>query len=179
MSGEETPSFIGLAERVMASGGLSKAYALPGLRIGWLVGPPDEIESSWSYHDYTSIAAGVLSNRIAEWVLAPALRAEVLERNRTLLRNNLEMLLQWVDGFGSHFYFVPPRAGGLAFIRYDFEINSSALSTWLREEEDVFILAGDTFGMDGFFRIGIGAEPSVLRRGLATVGAALRRRFES
>lgn len=39
LDGEEIPTFLGLYDKVIASCGLSKAYALPGLRIGWLVGP--------------------------------------------------------------------------------------------------------------------------------------------
>ena len=35
----ETPSFVDLYERVVATGSMSKAYGLPGLRLGWLVAP--------------------------------------------------------------------------------------------------------------------------------------------
>ena len=60
---------------------------------------------------------------------------------------------------------------------YDFDINSTDLATWLRTEHSVFILAGDCYGMDQNFRIGIGAERDHLVTGLARVRKALVERF--
>ena len=70
LDGVELKSFRGMSDRVMVAGGLSKAYALPGLRLGWLVGPEDTVSTSWAYHDYTSITAGILSHVIGEVALA-------------------------------------------------------------------------------------------------------------
>ena len=67
----------------------------------------------------------------------------------------------------------PPRAGGMAFIRYEHAMNSSALTTRLREEKSVLIVAGDCFGLDGYLRIGFGAEPEYLHRGLGRIGELL------
>src|SRR5204862_3928104 len=41
----ESASFSGRGERIVVTGGLSKVYGLPGLRIGWLVAPEDEAQS--------------------------------------------------------------------------------------------------------------------------------------
>jgi aspartate/methionine/tyrosine aminotransferase len=177
LDGEETPSFIGLGERVLVNGGLSKAYALPGLRLGWLAGPADTIATSWAYHDYTSITAGILSHAIGEMALSPDLRPRILERNRTMLRDNLRHTSDWAKSLGQHIRFTPPMAGGMVFMRYDFDINSTELSDWLRTEQSVFILAGDCYGMDGFFRLGIGVETSQLLAGLERVRHALVERF--
>jgi aspartate/methionine/tyrosine aminotransferase len=177
LDGIETPSFIGLAERVMVNGGLSKAYALPGLRLGWLVGPDDVIATSWAYHDYTSITAGILSHTIGEIALSPEVRPAILQRNRAMLRDNLNHVLNWANSLGDHLRLTPPKAGGMAFMRYDFDINSTELTDWLRTEQSVFILAGDCYGMDRFFRIGIGAETSYLLAGLHRVRDALHSRF--
>jgi aspartate/methionine/tyrosine aminotransferase len=177
LDGIELPSFAGMSDRVVVAGGLSKAYALPGLRLGWLVGPNNLVADSWAYHDYTSITAGVLSNRIAEIALSPETRPRILERNRAMLRTNLELVTAWVRGFGEVFQFIPPRAGGMAFMRYNLDINSTELTEWLRAEHSVFLLAGDTFGMDRFFRLGIGAETAYLRAGLDRVRRALQDRF--
>lgn len=177
LDGVESKSFLGLYDRAMVSGGLSKAYALPGLRLGWLAGPEETIAGSWAYHDYTSITAGILSHRIAELVLSQPKRAEILGRNRSMLRTNLAFLLEWMKPYGDLFRFVPPKAGGMAFLRYGLEIGSTELAEWLRNEKSVFILAGDCYGMDGYFRIGIGAEQSYLAAGLERVRVALTERF--
>lgn len=94
-----------------------------------------------------------------------------------MLRTNLGLTIDWVRSFGGVFHFVPPSAGGMAFVRYDLDINSTELSEWLRKEHSVFILAGDTFGMDHYFRLGIGAETAYLTAGLERAGRALRQRF--
>jgi aspartate/methionine/tyrosine aminotransferase len=177
LDGEESASFVGLGERVIATGGLSKAYALPGLRIGWLAGPAETIATSWAYRDYTSITAGILSHAVAEIALAPDLRPKILARNRSMLADNLELTLDWVAAHGELLRFIPPKAGGMAFMHYDLDINSSELSDWLRSAYSVFILAGDCYGMDHYFRIGIGTEQSTLREGLQRISGALKERF--
>ncbi|MHA2366211.1 MAG: aminotransferase class I/II-fold pyridoxal phosphate-dependent enzyme [Candidatus Hodarchaeales archaeon] len=163
---EETPSFWGLYEKVIISCGLSKAYALPGLRIGWLVGPKKNIEKCWSYHDYTTIATGILSNRVATLVLEPEMRKKVFNRNRKLLNQNLGSLTNWIEKQNDLFSFIPPQAGGMVFLKYNLPINSTLLTTRLREEKSVFLVAGDCFGMDNYIRIGIGSPKEYLLEGL-------------
>ena len=94
-----------------------------------------------------------------------------------MLRGNLRHTVDWVESLRPHLRFTPPKAGGMAFMRYDFDINSTELADWLRTEQSVFILAGDTYGMDGFFRIGIGAEKESLLAGFDRVRGALTKRF--
>jgi aspartate/methionine/tyrosine aminotransferase len=178
LDGIEIGSFMGMYDKAMVNGGLSKAYALPGLRLGWLAGPAETIADSWAYHDYTSITAGILSNRIAEIALSPEVRPKILERNRSMLRHNLEIMVDWVNAYGEVFHFVPPKAGGTAFMHYDLNINSTELSDWLRTSQSVFILAGDCYGMDHYFRVGIGAEQKTLVAGLARIRDALKKRFD-
>jgi aspartate/methionine/tyrosine aminotransferase len=177
LDGNEVPSFVGMYERAMVNGGLSKAYALPGLRFGWLAGPANVISDSWAYHDYTSISVGILSTRAAEIALFPEVRQKILERNRSMLRDNLQVMIDWLAEFGELFHFVPPKAGGMAFMRYDFDINSTELADWLRTSKSVFILAGDCYGMDHYFRVGIGAEKEALVAGLGRIRDALNERF--
>jgi aspartate/methionine/tyrosine aminotransferase len=166
LSGNETASFHGLYDKTIVAGGLSKAYALPGLRIGWLVGPYMEIADCWAHRDYTTISTGILSNRIAALALQPDLRARILKRNRNILKENLALLTQWVGRHGDQFAFIPPDAGGMAFLHYNMDINSTELVTKLREEKSTFIVAGDCFGMDQMVRIGIGSEQDYLLSGL-------------
>ncbi|MCK4237608.1 MAG: aminotransferase class I/II-fold pyridoxal phosphate-dependent enzyme [Candidatus Lokiarchaeota archaeon] len=174
LSGKETPTFLGQYEKVIVNGGLAKAYALQGLRIGWLVGPKKFIEKAWSYSDYTTIATNLISQRVATLILQPELRKKVLSRNRKLLSGNLGTLVEWVKKHKELFHFIPPHAGGMAFLRYNIKINSTELSTKLREEKDVFVVAGDCFGMDNYIRLGIGSEKKYFLAGLDLIDELLR-----
>ncbi len=173
LSNIESPTFWGRYEKAIVACGLSKSYALPGLRIGWLIGPKSFIEHAWSYHDYTSITAGLLSNWIANKALQPDIREKIFSRNRQMLRENLQILEDWIDQHGDKFSFIPPKAGGLAFLRYNFPINSTELTTKLREEKSCFIVAGDCFGMDNYIRIGIGSEKNYFISGLKLLSELL------
>lgn len=177
LNSQTIDSFVGKYDKVMVNGGLSKAYALPGLRLGWMVGPKELIADTWAYHDYTSITAGIMSNYIAEIALRPEKRMEILTRNRTMLNENLVVVKEWLDQYGDIFEYIAPQAGGMLFIKYNLEINSTELADWLRTEKSVFILAGDCFGMDKYFRIGIGAEKKYLLKGLERIKEALKERF--
>ncbi|MFC1725856.1 aminotransferase class I/II-fold pyridoxal phosphate-dependent enzyme [candidate division KSB1 bacterium] len=165
--GKETSTFFGMYDKVIAVCGLSKAYALPGLRIGWLVAPGDTTEDLWSYSDYTSISSGMLSTEIAALALQPEKRAKILKRNRGILRENLDFLQSWIDSHGGKFSLIPPKAGGIAYVSYNMNINSTELMLKARNEKSVFIVPGDHFLMDKYIRIGIGSEKEYINKALS------------
>ncbi len=165
LDGQETASMWGRSPRAIITSGLSKAYGLPGLRIGWIAGPPALIASLWSYHDYVTIAPGALSDRLARVALAPERRARLFERTRGILRRNLPLMEEWLREAGG-FHWIKPEAGAIVYVRYDHPINSTTLVTRLREEKSVLIVPGDHFGMDGYLRLGFGEPPDYNRAGL-------------
>src|SRR5215471_19932922 len=57
-----TTSFWGMSDRVVVTSGLSKAYGIPGVRIGWLVGPPALAAACWTQHDYITIGPNKMSD---------------------------------------------------------------------------------------------------------------------
>ena len=167
--GRETPSLWGRTDRVIVTSGLSKAYGLPGLRIGWIVAPPDVVASLWSYHDYTTIAPGALSDVLARHALAPARRTKILARTRDILNRNFPAIAEWLDGQGGAFSYSPPDAGAIVYARYHYPLNSTELVTRLRTEKSVLVVPGDHFGMDGYLRIGFGDSPAYLHAALDRV----------
>src|SRR5262249_58286860 len=52
--GPTSPTFWGRYDKLVVTAGLSKAFGLPRLRIGWLFPPPQAIERVWRPHDYTT-----------------------------------------------------------------------------------------------------------------------------
>jgi len=169
LSGEPTPSFWGRTDRVLVSASLSKAYGLPGLRLGWLVVPAEFREELWARKDYTTIAPSPLCDRLGAAALEPGVRAALLERGRGILRANLAVLDGWAAGHAGVLGFAKPRAGAVAFFRYDLPIGSTELAERLLEEHSVLLVPGDQFGIDRHFRIGYGYTSPPLAPGLERV----------
>lgn len=169
----ETPTLWGRYQRVIVTSGLSKAYGLPGLRIGWAVAPPDVAETLWGIHDYTSIAPGALNDRLARVALRPARRAWLLARTRGIVRANYPIVRRWIEKHAPHLSHHAPQAGAIVFVRYRHPINSTALVERLRDEQSVLLVPGDHFDMDGYLRIGFGSDPAHLTHALDRVGEVL------
>ena len=172
--GVETSSVWGRYDRVVITSGLSKAYGLPGLRIGWIVSAPPVVAATWAYHDYTTIGPGALSDRLARHALTPAVRARILQRTRRILTANLPVMTDWLDAHGDRFSYALPEAGAIVYVKYRDAINSVDLVNRLREEKSVLIVPGDHFGMDGYLRIGFGSDVRYLRDGLDRLADLLR-----
>ena len=153
--------------------GLSKAYALPGLRIGWVAGPPATIDAVWGIHDYTSIAPGGVSDRLATIALRPARRQLLLARTRGIIRTNYPIVRRWIERRAPSLSHIAPQAGAIVFVRYQHPIGSTELVTRLREEKGVLVVAGDHFDMDGYLRIGFGSDPKHLESSLELAGELL------
>jgi aspartate/methionine/tyrosine aminotransferase len=156
----------GRSDRVVVTSGLSKAYGLPGLRIGWIAAPPPFVAATWAYHDYVTISPGAVNDLMARRALAPSHRERILARTRTILNQNFPIIADWLDRHGSLFSYAPPDAGAIVYARYHHSINSTELVTRLRVEKSVLLVPGDHFGMDGYLRIGFGEEADYLREGL-------------
>ncbi len=69
--GPMSPTFHGRYGKVIVTGGLSKAFGLPGLRIGWVVAPPKTIKHLCQYHDYLTLTPSYLSDYLADVVMEP------------------------------------------------------------------------------------------------------------
>jgi len=175
LNGTEPPSFADLYDKAIVTSGLSKAMAMPGLRLGWLVGPVEDIAAAWACKDYTSITTSALSEYIANIVLQPDMRKEILGRSKELLQHHLDLLTLWVKRNSDWVSFIPPKSGGMAFIKYDLPINSTDLVHRFREELSVFLLPGDVYGMDGYFRVGIGAPYDHIDLGLKRIEDYVRK----
>lgn len=173
MDGAMTPSFWGRSDRVLATGSLSKAYGLPGLRLGWIVGPPNETEELWSRKDYTTICPGALSDFLGEAALRPGVRSRLLERTRAILTANRDLVAELVATSNGVLSWHPPEAGAICYLRYAMDVNSTELADRLRTERDTLIVPGDHFGMDGYLRVGHGVPTAELREALLRLGSFL------
>ena len=175
--GATTPSFWGSYERVIVVNGLSKAYGLPGLRIGWVVGPPGFATDAWARHDYTTIGPAGASDHLAAVALEPQVREKVLARTRGILRSNYPVIEQWLKRFGDTFSWHPPQAGAICLVRYRQGISALDLVEKMRAEHGVLLVPGDHFGLPNHVRFGFGEELHHFREALAETERGLKRVF--
>lgn len=166
ISDEETKSFFGRYEKVVAMGSMSKAYGLPGLRVGWAVAPVETIDEIWARHEYIAISATMLSNKLAALALSKEVRSRLIKRTRNYIQTGFPVLQNWMDSHEGIFNLTAPQASAIAFIRYNLDINSSELTDRLRQEKSVLIVPGDHFGMDNFVRISFGLPEDYLNSAL-------------
>jgi aspartate/methionine/tyrosine aminotransferase len=163
-----TPTFWGRYDKTVITSGLSKAFGLPGLRIGWMLAPPKLIEQLWIHHDYITLTPGMLSERLATIATEPTNREKILQRTRELLNKNLPILEDWIEDQEDLLKdYVRPQAGAIAYFAYKAPIRSSALVERLRTEHSVLIVPGEHFGMGKYLRVGYGSDPDYALKGLA------------
>lgn len=177
LSGDLSPTFWGRYERVLCTGGLSKAYSLPGLRAGWIVAPPDVADKLWGYHDYTTIGISMLTDRLAASALAPQTRQRIRARVQRVLHENYPIVQSWLAQHHDVLSHVAPRAGGIAWISlgHDFPIGADELAEQLRRDKSVLIVPGTQFGgsFERFIRIGFAGDRKHLKEGLVRFSEVL------
>jgi hypothetical protein len=176
LSGPTTPTFWGRYERTLITSGLSKAFGLPGLRIGWVVGPAAQVAKLWAYHDYTTIAPGMLSDFLARRAMTPSVREEIFARTRGYVRRSWPIIEAFVRERSDFLSVIPPVAGAIALIKYDLPIASIPLVERLRTEKSTLVVAGDQTGIPKHVRIGFGygADPAILHDGLGRMDALMQ-----
>jgi aspartate/methionine/tyrosine aminotransferase len=168
-----TPSFWGMSDRVIVTSGLSKAYGIPGVRIGWIAGPPDVVAECWSQHDYLTIGPNKISDAVARVAVMPENRERLYARTRAILQHNLPIMREWVEGFGGLLAFREPQAGALCLVRYHSAMPSYELCERIRVKQSVLIVPGIHLGLEGCLRLWLGGKPEFLKEGLRRVGAEL------
>ena len=173
LNGIESPSFYGNYEKTIVNAGLSKAYRLPGLRIGWTVGPKDYIKKAWAFHDYTSISIAYHSDWVASRILDTKRRKKILDGTKQHLNQNMNTLVEWIDTCNGKLSLSPPQAGAIAFVRIKMDIPSQDLTYHIRDKFSVLLTAGKWFGLEGFLRFGYGPPNEYLLEALERIGQSL------
>ena len=173
LNGIESPSFYGKYEKTIVNAGLSKAYRLPGLRIGWTVGPKDYIKKAWAFHDYTSISIAYHSDWVASKILDTKRRKQILDGTKQHLNQNMNTLVEWIDTCDGKLSLSPPQAGAIAFVRIKMDIPSQDLTYHIRDNFSVLLTAGKWFGLEGFLRFGYGPPNEYLLEALDRIGESL------
>ncbi len=173
-----TKSFWAMSDRVVVTSGLSKAYGIPGVRIGWIVGPTALVAECWSQHDYLTIGPNKMSDRIARVAVEARNRERCYSRTRDILRHNLPIAREWIASFDGRLSWREPQAGAIALVRYDADTPSLAIAERVRTEQSTLIVPGTHVGLEGYLRIWLGGREEFLREGLRRIGIELARLWD-
>jgi len=166
-----TASIADLYEKGISTAGMSKAFSLAGLRLGWVVAPPEVIRDVLRHRDYNTISVGILDDHFATIALENADR--ILARSRSITRENLALLDEWVAGEPLVSY-VKPTSGTTALLKYAIDMPSRDFCISLLEDTGVLFTPGSAFEIEGYVRIGFGNNRDDLSDGLKRVSAFLR-----
>jgi hypothetical protein len=170
---DRTPSFWGMSDRVIVTSGLSKAYGIPGVRIGWIAGPKNVVAECWSQHDYLTIGPNKLSDMVARVAVLPENREACYARTRQILTHNLPLFRKWMDSLGGKLRFKEPEAGAIALCKYDSAVPSYELCERIRQRQSVLIVPGIHLGLEGYVRIWIGGRADYIQEGLRRIALEL------
>lgn len=165
-----TASMADLYEKGISTAGMSKAFSLAGLRLGWMAAPREVIEAAMIQRDYDTISVGMIDDHFA--ALALENRGRILARAHEITRGNLQILSDWIDT-QPRLSWVKPRSGTVALVKLDVPMDSRTFCIRLLEETGVMFTPGSAMGMEGYVRVGFANPTAELREGLVHVGRFL------
>lgn len=172
---DRLPTVADLYDRGVTLGGLSKAFGLPGLRIGWLATKDRQMLDGFkAFKDYTTICSSAPSEILA--VIALRARDRIIDRTIRILLENLTHADQFFAKHDTRFEWIRPLASPVAFPRLKGTDSIERFCGKLREQKSTLLVPGSIFEFPGnHFRIGLGRID--LEEGLKQVDAFLRENY--
>lgn len=148
-------------EKALSLNVMSKAYGLPGLRIGWIAcQDKDLLQRLERYKHYLSICNSAPSEKLAE--IALSIRDELLQRNRSLMSKNIAKLDAFFADYADLFEWQHPDGSCIAFPRFIGRGGVEKFCKDLVEESGVLLLPASIYWSELMdaptdrFRIGFG-----------------------
>ncbi|KAI3319392.1 PLP-dependent transferase [Xylariaceae sp. AK1471] len=187
---EVPPSALSLGYRkVVSTASMSKAWALAGIRVGWIASRDADIIAQLACaRDYTTISVSQLDDQVAAYALSADVAPALLARNTELARTNLALLEKFVRDHAHVCSWVKPTAGTTAFIRFSRKdgrpIDDEAFCKDVLDKAKVMFLPGARcFGnghdFQGYVRIGYVNGTEVLREALERLGVYVAENLDS
>ncbi len=142
---------------------MSKAYGLPGLRIGWIATQDKEVLARLErYKHYLSICNSAPSERLA--VIALSVKDKLLARTRTLTRNNVKKLDAFFGDYPDIFDWEHPDGSCIGYPKFKGCGGVEAFCENLVQDNGVLLLPASIYASDLMetpvdrFRIGFGRD---------------------
>jgi len=166
-----TASIADTYEKGVSTGSMSKTWSLAGLRLGWIVAPPELLRRVQIHRDYNTISVGMLD----DWLASIALenRSAILKRNHAILRTNLALLDDWLAK-EPRLSYVKPKSGTTAWLRIGLDMTSEDFCVSLIQKTGVLLVPGAVLDGEGYVRIGYANNRAVLEASLARISDFLR-----
>lgn len=169
-----TISIADVYEKGISTASTSKAYALAGLRLGWIAAPHDVIEAVAIHRDYDTISVGMINDHFATIALENS--DKLLARSKAITRGNLAVLADWVAQ-EPLITWVTPKSGTTALLKFNLPMTSRDFCVVLLKETGVMFTPGSALNMEGYVRVGYANNPSILKEGLKRVSGFLAKRI--
>jgi len=154
----QLPSICDIYENGIALSGLSKSFALPGLRIGWLAAKDSTWTGRWlHYKDYTTICNSAPSEILG--IIALQNKEKILPRNLDIIRANIACANKFFSEHGDLFSWFSPSAGSVAFPQWLGAGSVEQFCQGVLDQQGVMLVPGSIFDFPGnHFRIGLGRK---------------------
>jgi capreomycidine synthase len=166
------PNPGGAYERSISIGTLSKAYGLPGLRVGWAMASPDVLAQFERLRDYITLHLSPLIELIA---LRAIEKADALLKIRLEhVKRNLEILTQWAAEHVGFVEWSRPQGGVCTFPRLCTVSNVEEFCRHLTLNQGVLLVPGSCFNHPMHVRLGFGTDTASFQEGLARLSYKLK-----
>jgi len=166
---EAPPSSVHLGNEFIATGSLTKAYGLSGIRCGWILAEPSLARTMWRLNDLFGNIPAHPAERLS--VIALASLERISARAQALLKKNRVMIDQFLDS-RDDLEVVRPRFGTVIAPKV-MRGSADQLCKLLREKYETSVVPGRYFDMPAHIRVGFGCDSEMLAGGLERLGAAL------
>ncbi len=155
--GARLPAAVDLHGRAVSLSGMSKSFALAGLRIGWVATHDVELlERMKGLKDYTTICSSAPSELLA--LMGLRSRDSILALNRERVSRNAELGQAFFERHAARVSWVPPRGGTVCFPRLKTG-SAEAFCATVLEDTGVLLLPSTTYDYgDSHFRLGLGRD---------------------
>jgi aspartate/methionine/tyrosine aminotransferase len=152
----QLPPVCDLYEKGISLSGLSKSFALPGLRIGWLATRASGLIDRWlAFKDYTTICNSAPGEILG--LIALQNKAHILRRNLEIILANLEKAERFFGEHTQHFSWFRPQAGSVAFPEWLGNAPVEQFCQDILDRQAVMVVPGSLFDFPGnHFRVGLG-----------------------
>ncbi|WP_063726078.1 pyridoxal phosphate-dependent aminotransferase [Streptomyces monomycini] len=164
-------SWVKSYEYAVSVSSVSKVYGVPGLRVGWMCGPPETVTRAMEYKHFTTIANSVILERLAIGILQH--RAEHVSRYQGLIADGLRILERWVARHHGTLRMWQPEGTPYAWLHTPGLPSSLDFCREVLRRERLLLMPAEVFGTENGIRLTFAREPDVLAEGLRRIDAVL------